>query len=98
MPLGIVWDRTVMKMTASLPEAKRLFWISKMYNLPINDSRIASMTQEQMELLHYMMIIDNPKLEEQGIIYDDEYDEAQEQAEQQDKDYTDSKEEDWQDI
>lgn len=84
-----------MKETAKLPEAQKLFQISKLYNLPINDNRLLSLTLEQIELLWYMMIVDNPKLEEESIIYDSEYEDTEKQAVEEDKNF---QEEQWEDI
>ena len=94
-PYEIAWSKELLRESAKLPEAQKLFQISKLYNLPINDDRILSMTLEQVELLWHMMVVDNPKLEENTVIYDEDYEDVQKQAEEEDKDY---QEEDWQEI
>ena len=68
--------------TASLPEAKKLFQLSKLYGVPINDDRLLSLTDAQAELIYYMIVADNPKLED-TTIYDEEFDKIQDEEEQE---------------
>lgn len=71
-----------MKATASLPEAKKLFQLSKLYGIPINDDRLLSLTDAQAELIYYMIVEDNPKLED-TTVYDEEFDRVQAEEEKE---------------
>lgn len=59
-----------------LPLARRMWRISKLFNLPLNDERIQDLSIYDIEFYEYSKIADDPKkLEElQNHFYDDEYD------------------------
>lgn len=62
---------------AKLPLAQRLWRISKLFGIPLNDERMQNMTPFELEFYEYSSIVEDPeKLKAlENRFYDDEYDE-----------------------
>lgn len=75
------------------PLARRLWRISKFFQLPISDERIQNMDMFDIEFYEYSMIADDPKKLEQlqNHYYDPEFDEWLEEFEQEQEDKQKSK-------
>ena len=50
-----------MRETAELPQMRKLWRVMKLCNLPINDPRVTSMTEEQVDLMLWSSLLDNPE-------------------------------------
>lgn len=54
----------------------RLLWrIMREFNLPINDPRLQSMTQQQMELMLWGLLSEDPKYNSKDVYHDPDFDE-----------------------
>lgn len=60
---------------AQMPQARRLWRICKLFNLPLNDPRIQEMDFYDLSFYEYSIIADDPKKLEslQNHYYDDDY-------------------------
>ena len=73
---------------AQLPLARRLWRISKFFQLPLSDERIQNLDEFDIEFYDYSMIVDDPKKLEQlkNHYYDPEFEEWMDEFEkEQDK-------------
>lgn len=70
---------------AQLPLARRLWRISKFFQLPLNDERIQNLDEFDIEFYEYSMIADDPKKLEQlkNHYYDPEFEEWMDEFEKE---------------
>ena len=77
-----------------MPLARRLWGISKFFRLPLNDERIQSMSEYDLEFYELSQIADDPKKLQQlkEHYYDPEFDEWLEEFEEQQSSHKEPKE------